>query len=143
VLARAGEGLLPRRQQRRQVRGLAAAGEAALGEREAHELRHPAHGLPVQQVGRPGGRRQVRVVGGRQRGAEHADLEAARADVGQEERTRRRHARVEHVDGVAQRGLRVAGFLRQRGRQALDQLRVGLGLGRPRVVERAPGGGQV
>ena len=112
-------------------------------EREAHELGHPPQGLPVEQVGRPGGGRQVGVVGGPQRGAEHAHLQPAGADVGEEQRARGRDARVEDVDRVAERGLRIARLLRQAGPEAPDELRIGLRLGRPRVVERRPGGGQV
>ena len=143
VLARARDGLLAGGDQGGQVGGLPAARERALAEREPDELRHPLHGLAVDVVGRAGGRREVRVVGGRQRGAEHADLEAGGPDVGEEEGPGRRHARVEHVDGVVQRGLRVAGRLRQGGLEASQQLAVDLGLRRTRTVERRPGGGQV
>ena len=63
-----GQRVLAGRQQRGQVGRLAAAREVALPEREADELGHPPHGLPVEQIRRAGSGRQVGVVGREQGG---------------------------------------------------------------------------
>jgi len=115
----------------------------ALPERKAHEVRHPAHGLLIEQVRGAGGGRQVGVVGRGKGGGEHAGFQAAGTDVGEVQRPRGGDAGVEDADGIAERGLRVTGLLGQAGLQALDQLRVGGRLGRPRAVERRPRRGQV
>ena len=138
VVARAGQRALARGEQRGEVRRHAAARERALGEREADELGDPAQRLLLDAVRAAGRRGEVRVVGGGERGGEHAHLQAARADVGEEQRARGGDARVEHPRGVGQRGLGVARRVGQRGGEPLGERGVQARLGRARRVERRP-----
>jgi hypothetical protein len=58
---------LPRREERRKVRGHAAARKRAFREREADEVGDPAQGLLLYEVGPAGCDGEVRVVGRHER----------------------------------------------------------------------------
>ena len=127
-----------RREERGQVRGHAAAGEGAFGVRETDEVRDPAQGLLLDEVGPAGGDGEVRVVGREEGRGEDAYLQARRADVAEVERPRGRDAGVEDARGVGQDRVGVAGLLGQRRFEASDQHLVQLRLRGPRRVERLP-----
>ena len=94
--------------------------------------------LRLDQVGGAGGGGQVHVVGGGQRRAQHADLQAGRAHVAQVQRPRGRVALVQHPRRVGQGGVGVAAVLGQRLGQPLLQLPAQAGLLGAGAVERRP-----
>jgi hypothetical protein len=79
--AATGEGAFARSEEGGQVRGHAAAGEGAFGVRVSDEVRDPAQGLFLDEVGPAGGDGQVCVVGREEGGGEHPYLQARGADV--------------------------------------------------------------
>ena len=78
AVARAGQRPLARRGQRRHVRDGAAARERAGRDGIAERLAEPLERLALHEVGRARDDREVDVVAGRQRVAEHRDLEPGR-----------------------------------------------------------------
>ena len=135
----AGQRTLARGGQRRHVRDGAAAGERAGRDRVAEGLTEPLERLALHQVGRAGDDREIDVVAGRQRVAQHRDLEPGRGDECEVARSRLGNRVVEHVGRLVER-------LQNRSRPECDrrgqrgaQLVVHGRLLGARVVEAPPG----
>ena len=138
VDARPRHRVLPRGEQRRQVRRHPSAGEHTFAEREPDEVRDPPQRLLVHQVRAACAGREVRVVGRGEHARQDADLQPGRPDVGEEQRPGGGDAGVQRTRCVGQRRRHVSRRLGQGSAQSFDELRGEDRLRDPRRVERGP-----
>ena len=126
------------RGERRDVRDRAAARERPGGGGEPDELAHPADRLVLHLGRRPCPDGEVDVEARREQVAQHADLEAGRADEGEEPRARLGDRHVEQLCSVVERGERARPVPGERRAEQCVEPLVDVRLAGPCAVEALP-----